>query len=209
MTHTLPKTIDDYIDGCLPEIRPTLQKLRMTIKNAAPKATEKISWGMATFVYLGNLVHFSAEKKHIGFHPSPSAMEAFKEELSQYSCSKGTVQFPYDRTLPFNLIERIVRFRVEEQKKISAEKKAGKKVEKTPRLRYHMPDDVERMLEEQGLTENYEARPPYQRNDYIGWIITAKRPETREKRLRQMQDELRTGNLYMGRTYLKKTDKTT
>lgn len=108
-------TIDEYILQYPPEIREIMNTMRATIKKAAPEAGEKISWGMATFVLHGNLVHFSAQKKHLGFHPAPTAIEKFKSELSEYHCSKGTVQFPYGQPLPLELIDKMVRFRVEEQ----------------------------------------------------------------------------------------------
>ena len=156
---------------------------------------------MATFTYHGNLVHFSSEKRHAGFHPAPSAIDAFREELSPYVCSKGTVRFPYDAPLPIDLIQRMVRFRVEEQRRLAEEKRLGKSTPQEPRARYEMPEDLSAALSREGLRGAYDARPPYQRNDYIGWIARAKRPETREKRLRQMLDELHTGDAYMGMSY--------
>ena len=88
--------------------------MRSTVQKAAPHATEKISYGMPTFYYNGNLVHFAAFKNHIGFFPTPSAIEAFEKELKSYKTSKGTVQFPLADPLPLQLIERIVKFRVKE-----------------------------------------------------------------------------------------------
>lgn len=201
MTQELPSTIDAYIAGCDPKVQPALHELYRTIKKAAPEAEEKISWGMATFVWHGNLVHFSAEKRHIGFHPAPSAVYAFRKELADYRCSKGTVQFPYEKPLPLDLISRMVRFRLEEQTALAKAKKEGLKTEKKPRPRHPMPDDVLAALQHEGLTERYEARPPYQQNDYIGWIIQAKRQETRQKRINRMLDELRSGDACMGIAY--------
>lgn len=205
MTQSLPKTIDEYIRTCAPEIQPALNSLRLTIRSAAPEAAEKISWGMATFDYFGNLVHFSAEKKHIGFHPSPSAIIQFQDELTSYRCSKGTIQLPYEKPLPLDLISRIVEFRAEEQRRLAVEKAAGKKTEREIRPRFPMPEDIAQRLADSELTDAYNARPPYQRNDYIGWIIQAKRPETREKRISQMMEELKL-SLYMGMPYKKKQD---
>ena len=201
MEHERPMTIDEYISGCAQEIQPFLRELYRAIREAAPEAGEKISWGMATFTFHGNLVHFSAETKHAGFHPAPSAIEAFREELVSYACSKGTVRLPYDQPLPLDLIRRMVSFRVEEQEALAEAKKAGAKGTRELRPRYPMPEDVTEALRREDLTGRYEARPPYQRNDYIGWITQAKRPETREKRLRQMLDELHAGNAYMGMPY--------
>ena len=121
-------TIDEYILQYPPEVQALMNALRTTIREAAPAAGEKISWGMATFVLHGNLVHFAGEKKHIGFHPAPSAMEAFANELSEYHTSKGTVQFPYERPLPLELISRMVRFRVAEQEALAKTKSAPKPI---------------------------------------------------------------------------------
>jgi uncharacterized protein YdhG (YjbR/CyaY superfamily) len=107
-------TIDHYIQRCPEHIRDRLRELRATIKRAAPNAVEKISYRMPTFYYHGNLVHFAAFARHIGFYPTPSGIEAFKSELRHYKNAKGSVQFPIDEPLPLELIGRIVRFRVEE-----------------------------------------------------------------------------------------------
>lgn len=120
--------INDYIAQYPADIQEKLKEIRTIIKNSAPAATEKISWGMPTFQLEGNLVHFSAQKKHIGFHPTPSAITAFKEELSPYHCSKGTVRFPYDQPLPSELIYKMVRFRVEEHLVLMTAKKVGMKL---------------------------------------------------------------------------------
>lgn len=110
-------TIDEYIAQFPPDIREKLKIIRAVIKEAAPDATEKISYQMPTFYLNGNLVHFAAYKHHIGFYPVPSGIEAFKEELSQYKGAKGSVQFPLDKPLPCELIRRIVEFRVAENTK--------------------------------------------------------------------------------------------
>jgi uncharacterized protein YdhG (YjbR/CyaY superfamily) len=109
-----PQTIDEYIAACPAEVQPLLQQIRLTIRAAAPDAQEAISYQMPTFKLHGNLVHFAAYKKHIGFYPAPSGIEAFKDELAGYASSKGAVQFPLDQPLPHDLISRIVTFRVAE-----------------------------------------------------------------------------------------------
>lgn len=119
-------TIDEYILQYPPEIQAKMNDLRTTIREAAPGASEKISWGMATFVLHGNLVHFAGEKKHLGFHPTPSAIEAFQGELAEYHYSKGTVQFPYTKPLPLDLIRKMVCFRVAEQEAREKEKSIPK-----------------------------------------------------------------------------------
>lgn len=108
------KTIDEYIATFPKNVQTILEELRQAIKESAPKAEEAISYQMPTFRLKGNLVHFAAYKKHVGFYPTPSAIEAFKEELSGYETSKGTVRFPVDKPIPLDLVKRIVRFRVKE-----------------------------------------------------------------------------------------------
>ena len=109
-----PKDIDAYIASYPKDIQEILEKVRMTIRENAPGADEKISYGIPTFYLKGNLVHFAAYKRHIGFYPTPSGIEKFKKELSVYKGAKGSVQFPLDKPIPYDLISEIVRFRVKE-----------------------------------------------------------------------------------------------
>lgn len=187
-------TIEAYIMEKPEEIQPMLRQIWAAIREAAPDTTEKISWGMPTFVLNGNLVHFAAEKHHVGFHSSYGAVETFAEELISYHASKSTARFPYDQEVPLELIKKMVHFRIKEQQE---EKTVGKQV-LGARPRYEMPDYFREALERGGVTAQYEARPPYQKNDYISWIGRAKRPETRAKRIAQMLEELRAGDRYMG-----------
>ena len=106
--------IDDYIQNFPAEIQAFLNVLRAAIASAAPEATEKMSYQMPTFHLNGNLDHFAAHRKHIGFYPAPSGIVAFQEELKVYKTSKGAVQFPIDKPLPLELIRKIVAFRVAE-----------------------------------------------------------------------------------------------
>ncbi len=108
------QTIDAYIEGYPKDVRKLLQQMRKAIHRAAPTATETITYGIPTFVLGKNLVHFGGFATHIGFYPTPSGITAFKKELSAYTLSKGTVQFPLDQPLPIVLIEKIVRYRVKE-----------------------------------------------------------------------------------------------
>jgi uncharacterized protein YdhG (YjbR/CyaY superfamily) len=112
--HTPPKDIDAYIAGFPPDVQEILKKIRLTIKEAAPEATEKISYQIPTFYLKGNLVHFAAFKNHIGFFPTSSGVEKFKDELSVYELSKGTIRFPLGKPIPYNIITKITMFRVEE-----------------------------------------------------------------------------------------------
>jgi len=120
-------TIDEYIANAAEEDRETLRELRRVISEAAPEATEKISYQMPTFFLYGNLVHFAAFKGHFGFYPAPTGIEAFQEDLSKYKGSKGAIQFPKDEPLPYELIVRIVKFRVEENVRANEAKKARKR----------------------------------------------------------------------------------
>lgn len=111
-------TIDEYIATLPKHVRAILEKIRATIRKAAPRATEVISYQMPTFKLNGkNLVHFAAYKQHIGFYPTPSGISAFKRELTKFKGAKGSVQFPLDEPMPLDLIKKIVRFRVDEEAK--------------------------------------------------------------------------------------------
>ena len=112
-----PATIDEYIAQCPEEVQPILEKIREVIKESAPGAVEKISYQMPAFYLKGNLVYFGVHKRHIGFYPTGSGIEAFKDELSAYKWSKGAVQFPLDQPMPYDLIRKIVKFRVAENQK--------------------------------------------------------------------------------------------
>ncbi len=111
---TMQNTIDEYILEFPADIQQILQQLREVIQAAAPDAKEKISYQMPTFFLNGNLVHFAAYKKHIGFYPAPSGIAAFQNELAKYKTAKGSVQFPLEQSMPYNLIREIVQFRVAE-----------------------------------------------------------------------------------------------
>ncbi len=107
--------IDEYISKFPKEVQLILERIRKVIRESAPNAEETIRYRIPTFDMEGkHLVHFAAFANHIGFFPTSSPMEAFKKELSEYKTSKGTVQFPLDKPIPFELIKRIVKFRVKE-----------------------------------------------------------------------------------------------
>src|SRR5258705_13315298 len=124
---TAPKDIDEYIAGFPNDVQKILEKIRMTIRKAAPDAEETISYQMPTFTLEGKyLVYFAAFKKHIGFYPAPIGNAEFKAELSVYEAGKGTVKFPFDKPIPFDLISKIVKFRAKEHLE-RAESKEKKK----------------------------------------------------------------------------------
>lgn len=110
--NTAIKTTDEYIAQFPKSTQLLLKKIRAIIKKAVPKAEEKISYGIPTFVFHKNLVHFGGYKNHIGFYPGAAGVEAFTKELSAYPFSKGAIQFPLDKPLPVGLITQIVKFRV-------------------------------------------------------------------------------------------------
>ena len=124
MITTKPNNIDEYIAGFPKDIQKILEQIRKTIKKAAPDAEEKVSYGMPTFtlnkVYL---IYFAGYKKHIGLYPAPIGIEAFKKELSVYKTGKGSVQFPLDKPIPFDLITKIVKFRTTENSQKGKSKK--------------------------------------------------------------------------------------
>jgi uncharacterized protein YdeI (YjbR/CyaY-like superfamily) len=124
-------------------------------------------------------------------------MAAFDAELARFVRGKGSVRFPLDEPLPTDLIRRIAAFRVAEVADAAVPARAAKP-RPARRARHSMPDVVRHALETAGLMDAYRARPPYQRNDYLGWIAGAKREATRERRVRRMLDELAQGGTYMG-----------
>jgi uncharacterized protein YdhG (YjbR/CyaY superfamily) len=108
------KSIDEYIASFPPEVQPILQTIRATIRKAAPDAKEKISYRIPTFTLNGNLVHFAAFKKHIGFYPPVRSDKKLMSEISIYANERGNLRFPFDKRIPYALIRRIVKVRIRE-----------------------------------------------------------------------------------------------
>jgi uncharacterized protein YdhG (YjbR/CyaY superfamily) len=123
MKNKSAKDIDGYIRQCPPGLRGTLQKIRATIRKAAPAAKEVISYRIPAFKQNGVLVYFAAFPDHISFFPTSSGVSNFEKDLKPYKTSRGTIQFPLDKPVPFALIGRITKFRARED----AAKAAGKK----------------------------------------------------------------------------------
>lgn len=122
-----PTTIDAYIGGFPNDVQEILQEIRRIIRAAAPDAVEAITYQIPTFVWHGNLVHFAALQHHIGFYPTPSGITQFESALSPYKSAKGSVQFPLDAPIPYDLIAEIVAFRVaENREKMMAETRRKK-----------------------------------------------------------------------------------
>jgi uncharacterized protein YdhG (YjbR/CyaY superfamily) len=106
-----PQTIDAYVAAFPSEIQEILEKIRATIKKAAPEAEEAISYGMPTFNWKGHyLVYFAAHKKHVSVYPAPMGVPDFEKELALYAAGKGTLQFPYDKPIPYNVITKVVKY---------------------------------------------------------------------------------------------------
>jgi uncharacterized protein YdhG (YjbR/CyaY superfamily) len=116
-------TIDEYIAQFPEDVQQTLNQVREVIGQAAPQATERISYGMPCFYLNGNLVYFAAGKNYIGFYPTGEGVEAFKDQFEGYKWSKGAVQFPMNKPIPYDLITRITKFRVEQNLSKTASRK--------------------------------------------------------------------------------------
>jgi len=123
------KMVDQYISQFPPEIQERLYLLRELIRKAAPEAEETIAYQMPTYRLNGNLVHFAAFKHHIGFYPTPSGIDAFKAALTEYKGAKGSIQFPHNKPLPYDLIRKIVEYRVAENSRGGTQK--GKQISLT------------------------------------------------------------------------------
>jgi uncharacterized protein YdhG (YjbR/CyaY superfamily) len=125
MTMKQVANIDEYIVDYPREVQTLLHEMRSIIRKTVPDAEEAIKYGIPTYVWHGNLVHFGGFKNHIGFYPGADGVASFKKELAKYECSKGAIQFPLDKPLPASLIARIVRYRVastKERMKVKATK---------------------------------------------------------------------------------------
>jgi len=131
-----PATIDEYIAQFPEDVQRILQQVRAVIKESAPEAVEMISYQMPAFFQAGILVWFAGYRRHIGFYPKGSGIEAFKERLTAYKSAKGSVQFPLDKPMPFDLIREIVKFRIADNQRAAGLKK------KTPAKEHTSPQDA-------------------------------------------------------------------
>jgi uncharacterized protein YdhG (YjbR/CyaY superfamily) len=122
-----PQNVDMYISEFPRETQILLETLRTTIRKAAPKADEVISYGMPAYKFKGMLCYFAGYKNHIGLYPMASGISHFKKELKDYQTSKGTVQFPLDKKIPTVLITKIIKFRLKENEGKEKLKKLKKK----------------------------------------------------------------------------------
>ena len=126
-----PRTIDEYIADFPDDVQAKMQKVRSTIKKAAPQAEEAMKYGIPTFVLNGNLIHFAGYKNHIGLYPGSKPIEEFEEELAGYETSKGTAQFQLDKRIPFGLISKITKFCVKRNLEKNLSRKGAKTQRKT------------------------------------------------------------------------------
>jgi uncharacterized protein YdhG (YjbR/CyaY superfamily) len=207
-----PKNIDEYLARLSVEKRDALEKLRSDIRSAAPKAEEILSYGVPAYRLGGRLLMaFGAATNHCAFYPGAFPVETHKDELKAYGTSKGTIHFQADSPLPAALVRKLVKTRIAEyaaqQRHTRKEKPTGGTTSRLKRPVYPMPDFIRKALRSKGLVDAYDGRPPYQRNDYIGWITRAKLPATQQKRLAQMLDELAHGDAYMKMAHRPKVGK--
>jgi uncharacterized protein YdhG (YjbR/CyaY superfamily) len=129
-----PESIDQYIAGFPLPVQQILERIRATVKAAAPGATEAIKYGMPTFILAGNLVHFAAWKEHIGFYSISDGKGTLTDELTVYAGSKGSLKFPLDKPIPYALISRIVAFRIEENLAKAGTRSASKYRSRLPKV---------------------------------------------------------------------------
>lgn len=108
------RTVDEYIDLHPERVQEVLRRMRNIVHDNAPGVEEAMAYGIPTFRLKGDLVHFGAYEKHVSLYPTPSVIDAFKDRLAGYKLGRGTVQFPLDRPIPYDLIAEIVRFRVKQ-----------------------------------------------------------------------------------------------
>jgi len=115
-----PTTIEEYIEAAPEAVQEKLRKMHACIRAAAPGAKEELKWNMPAYSYQRILVTFAVYKNHIGFYPTPQAVEAFAKSLTKYKTAKGSIQFPLDEPLPVSLIGKIVKFRAQESLMVDA-----------------------------------------------------------------------------------------
>ena len=111
---TAPTNVDEYIAGFAPDVRERLVQIRTVIRQQAPDAREKISYGIAGYMLHGHLVFFAAYKKHIGIYPVPAGDDAFQERSAPYRAAKSSLHLPYTESVPLDLVAQLVDFRLQE-----------------------------------------------------------------------------------------------
>lgn len=180
--------ISDYIAQQPDIAQPHLTTIYHALQLTLPAAEERISYSMPAFWQGQVLVYFGANRDFLGFYPTAAPIIEFADQLKPYQTSKGAIQFPYDQPLPVELIKAIAQWRASHVEKRTAPKRRPKAV---------MPEKIAEDLQTHELREAFDARPQYQQTDYLNWIAQAKREVTQTKRLEQMLDELKSGDVYM------------
>ena len=179
--------IDEYHASKPADIQGMLEQLRQAIKQAAPMAKETISYGMPAFRQNKILVYYALNKKHIGFYPTPSPIAYFKKELEKFNTSKGAIQFPLDKPLPFSLIQKIVKFRIDEDSQ-------GMNMSVLSGIFHEIADDMKIVLSaDSELLFIWNNLTPIQRNEWICWVTFVKKEETRADHILRMIEELKEG----------------
>lgn len=181
------KDINEYHASQPADVQEKLEHLRQAIKQAAPLATETISYGMPAFRQNKILAYYALNKKHIGFYPTPNPIAYFKKELEKFNTSKGAIQFPIDKPLPLTLIKKIIKFRIDED---------AQSVNKTvlSGVLHEVPDDIEKALKaDTDILAQWNNLTPIQRNEWICWITIVKKTETRAEHIHRMIEELKEG----------------
>jgi uncharacterized protein YdhG (YjbR/CyaY superfamily) len=184
-----PKLIDGYHNSFPADIQKILEQLRQTIKQAAPNATETISYGMPAFKQNKVLVFYAVHKEHIGFYPTPNPIVYFKDELVKYNTSKGAIQFPVDKPLPLTLIKKIVKFRLKEDTY-----KSNKIKDISNGILHEVTDDIQKaLIANEKILAIWNNLTPIQRNEWICWVTIVKKNETRVEHINRMVEELKEG----------------
>lgn len=127
MSRLTPKNIDEYIAPFPPEIRAILKRIRSTVRAVAPDAEEKISYQMPAFMQDGVLVYFAAFRQHIGLYPPVRGDARLEKAVAPYAGEKGNLRFPFDQSIPYPLIERIVKHRLKQNLATAAAKRTKKR----------------------------------------------------------------------------------
>ena len=180
-------TIDEYHASQPEDLREKLEKLRQAIRQAAPMATETISYGMPAFRQNKVLVYYALNKEHIGFYPTPGPILHFRKELEKYNTTKGAIQFPIDQPMPVSLIKKIVKFRLDEDS-------GGGNKKILAGVVHELPDDMEKALTaDSQILERWNNLTPIQRNEWICWVTIVKKAETRVEHVDRMIEELKEG----------------
>lgn len=180
------RDIDEYHSSQPPEISQKLDQMRQAVIQAAPTATETISYGMPAFRQNKVLVYYAVSKNHIGFYPTPNPIIHFEKELVKYNTSKGAIQFPLDKPLPISLIKKIVKFRLNEDALINKKLLEG--------IVHKLPGDMEKALKtNNNIAERWNKLTPIQRNEWICWVTIVKKAETRAEHIHRMMEGLEEG----------------